>query len=175
MPTPSKRTPKRDARFFAALADGRSIAQAARSARYGPASVYRWRKADPAFAQRWADAHMMAVDLIENEADRRARDGVEQSVYYRDRRVGMARRFSDGLLLARLKALRPEVYRDDPPFAPQRPPKVARRELMLQEELLRLLAEDKLAPDELSDTIRADLARTLEARANREPREDVRE
>ncbi len=114
-----KHTSQADARFFRVLETGRPVQDACAVAGYSRAAVYRRRAADAAFALRWTRAEAMAVGALEDEADRRGREGVIVTAgtgALRHRR----RHYSDALLLARLKALKPDVYRDMPP-APPRP------------------------------------------------------
>jgi hypothetical protein len=54
----------------------------------------------------------MAGDLLEEEADRRGRDGYDVPVFHRGEVCGTKRMYANGLLLARLKAIRPEQYRE---------------------------------------------------------------
>lgn len=114
MPAPSTRTPDADDRFFTALENGHPVNAACAMAGYARRCVYRWRSADPMFAARWKDANAVACDLLADEADRRGRDGFDEPVFYKGEQCGTKRRYSDGLLLARLKALRPEQYRETP-------------------------------------------------------------
>ena len=109
------RTHRADERFFAAIENGHPVRVACEASGYARRSVYRWRAEDEAFARLWVDAVMVAADLLEEEADRRGRDGTEEPVFYQGAQVGAKRRFSDALLLARLKALRPAQYRDNAP------------------------------------------------------------
>ncbi len=108
----SRRAAKRDQIFFTALENGYAINDACDAAGYARRSVYRWREADEAFAHDWARALMVAADLVEEEADRRGRHGYDEPVFYQGVQCGAKRRFSDALLLARLKALKPAQYRD---------------------------------------------------------------
>ena len=109
------RTAQADVRFFTALENGHPVRVACEAAGYARRSVYRWRAEDEEFAKAWVDAVMVAADLLEEEADRRGRDGTEEPVFYQGAQIGAKRRFSDALLLARLKALRPAQYRDNAP------------------------------------------------------------
>ena len=110
MPAPSTRSPEADDRFFSALENGHSVNAAGAMAGYTRRCVYRWRSSDPMFAARWQGANAVACDLLADEADRRGRDGFA----LQGPPCGAKRHDSDGLLLARLKALRPEQYRETP-------------------------------------------------------------
>jgi hypothetical protein len=114
MPAPSTRSPDADDRFFTALENGHSVNTACAAAGYARRCVYRWRSSDRMFAARWRDANAVACDLLADEADRRGRDGFDVPVFYKGEQCGAKRRYSDSLLLARLKALRPEQYRETP-------------------------------------------------------------
>lgn len=109
----TSRTSKRDAAFFAALAQGAPVTQALATCGYTRSSAYRWKDEDPAFAQQWEQAVDTAVELMEREADRRAIEGVLEPVYWRGQKIGEVRKYSDVLLIFRLKALRPDKYRDN--------------------------------------------------------------
>lgn len=157
MPPLPKRTPEGDMTFFMALGNAHAVAAACRAAGYAVPSVYRWRNDDADFAARWNDALVIAGDLLEEEADRRGRLGVDQPVFYRGREVGAKKRYSDPLLLARLKAIRPE-YRDrsKAPSALAAPPvqTVVVRDFLMEHEVLDLLAAGKLSVEALSETAR---------------------
>jgi hypothetical protein len=119
VPHPTSRSAAADDHFIKALENGHPVRVACAMARYARRCVYRWRALDAAFAARWTVALQMASDLLEEEADRRGRDGFDVPVFHRGRTCGAKRRYSDGLLLARLKAVRPEAYREKGPNLPQ--------------------------------------------------------
>ena len=108
-----KRTPKKDDAFFAALAAGLTVSAACGAAGYKRRRVYQWRADDEEFADRFREADEEAVDRMEAEADRRAVDGVDKPVFYRGQLCGSVREFSDTLLMFRLKAKRPDRYREN--------------------------------------------------------------
>jgi hypothetical protein len=101
-----------DDRFFGAIAGGQTISAAANAAGYSRRSVYDRRSADKSFQERWDDAVAVAIERMEAEADRRAIEGTLEPVFYQGVECGQVRRFSDTLLIFRLKALRPEMYRE---------------------------------------------------------------
>lgn len=108
----TKRNAKRDEKFFAVLAKGSPVGVACNAAGYSRRSVYEYRQGDELFAQRWQEADDAAVELMEAEADRRAIKGTLEPVFHQGTRCGSVRRYSDTLLIFRLKAKRPAVYRD---------------------------------------------------------------
>jgi hypothetical protein len=99
-------------RFIAELAERGRVDLAAAAVGVHRFSLYRIRHADPAFARRWDEAIDAAVQALEDEAVRRARDGVEEPVFYQGAECGRIRRYSDSLLIQLLKAHRPEKYRE---------------------------------------------------------------
>lgn len=88
------RTDEKKRLFLASLAEGNSVARAARDIGYSRTQVYEWRKTDPEFAMAWEDAIEAGTDELEDHAVQRAKDG------------------SDTLLIFMLKARRPERYKE---------------------------------------------------------------
>ncbi|MBI1211874.1 MAG: terminase [Alphaproteobacteria bacterium] len=149
-----RRSPAGDARFLVALENGHAVAAACQAAGYARASVYAWRREDPAFAAAWDAAAQVASDLLEEEADRRGRDGYDEAVFYRGEEAGTRRKYSDGLLLARLKALKPQDYRENMPLAVDQKLSVLIRDVDAEAALRKLIDENRLSPDELEETLR---------------------
>ena len=177
MPQPRTRSAAADDVFLKALENGHSVGAACAMARYARRCVYRWRAQDSAFAARWAGALQMAGDLLEEEADRRGRDGFDVPVFFRGQSCGTKRKYADGLLLARLKAIRPESYRERtaPPLAPPVQPQpfsVVLREFALEDLVRRLLRGDTVA--EVLDYVQFQ-ARTLLDQFRRDVERAVRE
>ncbi|HHN74656.1 MAG TPA: hypothetical protein ENK10_05440 [Acidobacteria bacterium] len=107
--------PSREARIRLILdlvAEGHSVAAAARAAGIAPSTVYAWRRTDEAFAAALEGAEALRADLIEGEAIRRAVHGWDEPVYHRGELVGYVRRYSDSLLDRLLRGYLPERYRD---------------------------------------------------------------
>jgi len=106
------RSSEKDDAFFDALASGKPAGMSAASVGYSLAALVEWRKADADFARRWREADNLAIERMEAEADRRAVDGTDRPVFHQGKRSGEIREYSDTLLIFRLKARRPEVYRE---------------------------------------------------------------
>jgi len=106
------RTPVKDAKFFELIAGGATISDACRSVGYTRSSVYLYKADDPKFADAWDEANENAIERMEREADRRAVEGYDKPVFHMGVEVGTERKFSDTLLIFRLKAKRPDVYRE---------------------------------------------------------------
>ena len=109
-----KLTEARQARFLEALADTGSVTAAVAAARTSRTRVYELRKTDTAFAAAWDEAQEIATDRLEEEAHRRAMEGVARLLVSGGKLVRgddgqpiTVRHYSDNLLLALLKARRP--------------------------------------------------------------------
>ena len=105
-------TDKRYDLFLAELAVDGNVSRSANAAGVDRSNAYQRRLKNPEFSRRWDDAIEAATDAIEAEARRRAVEGVEEPVYYKGQECGRIRRYSDSLLLALLRAKRPQEYRD---------------------------------------------------------------
>ena len=109
-----KLTKGRQERFLKALADTGSVSAAVAVAGTSRSRVYELRKADPAFAADWDEAEEIAADRLEDEARRRAVEGVPEPLVSAGKIVRdddghpiAIRRYSDALLLALLRSHRP--------------------------------------------------------------------
>ncbi len=103
--------------FIAEFAKRASVRAACARANISRKNAYEARKQDPEFAARWKVARAEAIDKLEEEAWRRAHDGVDEPVFgslgYRkgSGEIGTIRKYSDKLLLALLQAHKPSRYR----------------------------------------------------------------
>lgn len=98
--------------FFYALGETGNVSEAAEFAGISRRHAYRCRAEDQEFADRWDDCREAGVDKLEQEARRRARDGVSRNVLYQGTPVDVVREYSDTLMIFLLKAYRPEVFQD---------------------------------------------------------------
>jgi hypothetical protein len=99
-----------EAKFLKALEDGANVTTAAETAGITRQNAYLYRREDTEFARKWDEALFMGVGTLEDEAVRRARDGVEEPIYQKGVYVGTVRRYSDTLLMFLLRAHMPERY-----------------------------------------------------------------
>jgi hypothetical protein len=113
-----KLTKARQEGFLKALSDSGSVTAAVAMAGTSRSRVYELRKADPAFAADWDEAEEIATDRLEDEARRRAVEGVPEPLVSGGKIVRdgdgqpiAIRRYSDALLLALLRAHRPRRER----------------------------------------------------------------
>jgi hypothetical protein len=72
---------------------------------------YDWLKADPGYKAAFEAVQDQAAQSLEDEAVRRAYEGVERPVTVAGKRE-LVREYSDTLLIFRLKGLRPAKYRE---------------------------------------------------------------
>jgi transposase-like protein len=95
------------ARFVAATEKGLSVSAAAAAAGVNRTLLYKWRQRYPDFAGQWDDATTAATEAMEDEALRRALEGVEKPVLYRGKQVGSFWTYNDRLLIRLLERRRP--------------------------------------------------------------------
>jgi hypothetical protein len=82
-----------------------------RKTKIGRSTVYEWLNDDPEFVKLKEDAENEAIELLEVEARRRAFKGTLKPVFYKGKRCGSIREYSDSLAMFIIKAKKPE-YRD---------------------------------------------------------------
>ncbi len=99
-------------KFLASYRKCGNITKAAKATRVDRSTVYARRESDPEFEKAMLAAQEEAVDLLEEEARRRAADGSVKPVFYQGKQVATVREYSDTLLIVLLKANRPEKYRE---------------------------------------------------------------
>lgn len=103
---------KKKEMFIKAFTEKGTIYAAAEVAELSRDTVSRWRKDDPDFAAAMDRALEDYADKLEREADRRGCEGFEEPVFFQGKEVAKVRKFSDNLLMFKLKGLRPEKYRE---------------------------------------------------------------
>jgi hypothetical protein len=65
------------------------------------------------FKELEAEARENAIDLLEQEAVRRARDGIDKPIVYQGKVVSTFKEYSDTLMNTLLRAERPSKYREN--------------------------------------------------------------
>lgn len=101
--------------FLQTLQDnGGHVAEACRVVGRSRTAIASWRDEDDEFAAAWEAVQALNIEALEAEVDRRAM-GYEEPIVYKGELTGESvTRYSDNLLMFRLKALAPEKYRDGP-------------------------------------------------------------
>ncbi len=107
-----KITDKAWAIFLEQLAGCGIVTHACKKARIGRTWAYKRRREDEEFAKAWAEAEEIGINAMEDEAMRRAVQGVERPVFQNGRQVGKLREYSDALMIFLLKGKRPEKYKE---------------------------------------------------------------
>jgi hypothetical protein len=105
-------------KFLASLRKIPNVTVACVAARVTSPTVYKRRELDPKFAEAWEEAINAGVEKLEEEAWRRAKDGVVRNVWMKDEngvpvKVDKERVYSDTLAIFLLKAHKPQKYRDN--------------------------------------------------------------
>lgn len=111
----------RQAAFLAAYVECGFVTKAAKHSGMSKTNHYMWlRSGDPVYREAFEFATVLArfraVERMEEEADRRAVDGWDEPVFGSGGhlvgtvQVGSKRRYSDGLLMFRLRGEAPEKY-----------------------------------------------------------------
>lgn len=98
--------------FLAAFRECGIITKAAEIAEINRTTHYDWLKNDPEYTERFRDAEEQAAERLEQEARRRAVEGVEKPVFYQGQVCGTVTEYSDNLLMFLLKGIKPEKYKD---------------------------------------------------------------
>lgn len=108
--------------FLAAFRAAPSVRAAAEAAKISPEMHKAWVRRDAAYKAAWEDVQDEAAQSLEDEAVRRAQEGVKRMVLYKGKpvRTGRGRNakilyeteYSDQLLILLLKRYRPELYRE---------------------------------------------------------------
>jgi len=108
----TSRTAQKDRAFFKALSEYANVSAACKKAKYTRSVVYAAREKDQKFYDKWEAAWSKGIDAMEEEATRRAVQGVEQPVYQGGKLVGKVQKHSDVLLMFMLKGRRPKKFRE---------------------------------------------------------------
>jgi hypothetical protein len=98
--------------FLAAFCVSANFSKAADAAKIKRGSHYRWLRDDPNYAALFEAAKVEAGQTLEDEAIRRAHEGVLEPVFYKGKPAGVIRVYSDSLLQTLLKGFLPEKYRE---------------------------------------------------------------
>ena len=106
-------TPEKMSAFLHVLSETCNVGKAAAAIGVSRMTVYRLREDDPKFAAAWDHAKSVGVVALEDEAHRRAFEGVDRPVFYQGGECGTVREYSDTLAIFLLKAHDPDKYREN--------------------------------------------------------------
>ena len=96
-------------KFLEALAKDGVVYKACKKAGISVTSAYEHRDMDEAFAEGWLNALDVSNEKLMAEARRRAL-GFRKSVYFKGKKVGSVKQYSDMLLALLLKAAYPDTF-----------------------------------------------------------------
>jgi hypothetical protein len=108
----------RKAAFLKAYRITGTIRGASKACRQDESVHYAWLKSDPNYRVAFDATQDEIGQVLEDEAVRRAHEGVKRTMYYKGkplhngRKIAYEVEYSDQLLLALLKRFRPEKYRE---------------------------------------------------------------
>jgi hypothetical protein len=108
----SRSRKKKQTDFLAKFEKYANISQACKSSKVPRRTLYSWVETDPLFKVEYDISKNIAVDLLEDEARRRAFQGTNEPVYQGGKKVGIVKKYSDTLLIFLLKCLKPDQYKD---------------------------------------------------------------
>jgi hypothetical protein len=96
--------------FLGLVAEAGNITKACKICGLGRKTVYSHAERDATFKQDLDRARLMGIDGLEDEAIRRAYDGVEKPVVHQGKVIFTVREYSDSLLKMILKGWKPHRY-----------------------------------------------------------------
>ena len=88
-----------------------NVSRALSAAKAGRGWVYRRRQEDTDYHDAFEEARTCGIEVLKDEAHRRAYDGVEEPVFYQGEEVARIRKYSDTLLMFLIKQADPS-YRE---------------------------------------------------------------
>jgi hypothetical protein len=98
--------------FLETYARTGNVTDSAKTAGIDSRTHYNWLKADEQYREAFELAKEAAADFLEKEAWRRATQGLERDIFFKDKKIGVRKDYSDTLLIFLLKGIRPEKYKD---------------------------------------------------------------
>lgn len=100
--------------FLGLTENGYTPSRARKQLNIPPSLLTLWMR-DPDFKLEYQAAYEAGTDRLEDEAFRRAHDGVKKPVFQQGEKVGTVVEYSDNLMRDLLKARRPEKFRENAP------------------------------------------------------------
>lgn len=88
-----------------------SLTEAAKAVGIDRGAHYDWLRTDAKYPAQFDAARVEAAQSLEDEAIRRAREGVLEPIFYQGIACGAKRVYSDGLMQFLLRGFMPEKYR----------------------------------------------------------------
>lgn len=113
---PVRLTKERQAKALALLESGEFVCDVADQIGVTRQAIFKLRKTNEAFGAAWDEAAEIGegiqASVCEQEMDFRGRIGWIEPKFFEGRICGFVKKYSDALLIARMKALAPDKYGD---------------------------------------------------------------
>ena len=103
---------QRQERFLEVLRDCGIVRRALEAVGSQRSSYYEFLKRNPDFKEKARMARQDAIELLEEECLRRAKDGVKEPVFHKGEEVATVQKYSDSLAMFLLKGGMPDKYRE---------------------------------------------------------------
>ena len=107
-----RRGVSKKAPFLAAFRRTASVRRAAAAVKIDRTMHYRWLAEDPTYAAAFEKAREEAAQVLEDEAVRRAYEGIRKPVFYQGEVVDYVFEYDTALLMFLLRGWRPDRYRE---------------------------------------------------------------
>jgi hypothetical protein len=107
---PRKQSSANARAFLAAYRETAQVEKAAAAAKIDKGMHYRWLRKSADYRKAFERVQDEAAQHLEDEAVRRATEGVLEPVFYQGEKCGAVRRYSDGLMQFLLRGFRPLKY-----------------------------------------------------------------
>lgn len=98
--------------FFEQLAKSGNIGKALEVVAISRIELYRRETQDPEFKKIFEEARSLGISAMEDEAQRRAVDGVSEPIFFQGLQIATVQKFSDQLLMFLLRGRKPEVFKE---------------------------------------------------------------
>ena len=108
--TDNKTTHEKRFKFLCLFSESGNVTESAKKAGLNRQHLYEFRDNNTEFATAWEACRKLAGEALKDEAYRRAKEGVEEPVFFKGRKVGTVRKYSDALLSLLLKAAFPDEF-----------------------------------------------------------------
>lgn len=108
-----KFTPEKVSAFLHVLSESCNVGKACAAIDVSRRAAYNWRNEKPEFACAWDEAVRIGVTALEDEAHRRAFEGVDKPIVHKGVVTNTMKDYSDTLAIFLLKAHDPDKYREN--------------------------------------------------------------
>jgi len=112
-PKPSRVTLENREKLLVEISEtGGNVSRACQNLGIERRNVYRWVESNKEFAEAFERAQQLGLKRLEDEARRRAFEGVDKAITYQGEITATVKEYSDTLMIFLLKGGMPEKYKD---------------------------------------------------------------